>query len=212
MSSRVAPTHYLEPGRLDQAPRACVPAVSPDVAVALGVSRCSPSRLGGVRAARRRSCRAPAPDLGVRRRRLARLGQLLVRGPLRARSTTARSTTRSRRSSATSRWRSSPSSRAPALFASAVLRQWGRPGAPVGAAVRRVLARRARCRAVPVRARLRVRARGTRRAAARSPRAARPLLSRVAAREPARLPAARRHARRADAAQSRRSSCCAARA
>ena len=38
MSSRAAPTRYLGHGRLDRAPRHALPAISPDVAVALGVS------------------------------------------------------------------------------------------------------------------------------------------------------------------------------
>ncbi|MDX6565508.1 MAG: hypothetical protein QOE10_1170, partial [Gaiellales bacterium] len=38
MSSRVAPSHFLEAGRLDLAARRMLHAVSPDVAVALAVS------------------------------------------------------------------------------------------------------------------------------------------------------------------------------
>jgi hypothetical protein len=38
VSSRAAPTHYLEPGRLDGAGRRALRTVSPDVAIALGVS------------------------------------------------------------------------------------------------------------------------------------------------------------------------------
>ena len=85
MSSRVAPTRYLEPGRLDRAARTC-PArgLARRGGRARRVDWCSPSRWRCLRAAGRRSRRAPAPDLGVRERRLARLGQLLVRGPLRA--------------------------------------------------------------------------------------------------------------------------------
>ncbi len=154
-------------------------------------------RTGGVRAARGRPCRAPAPDLGVRQRRLALLGQLLVRGSLRARQLQpvvlpAR------------RARGVPDGGGRRRRCGRRVVRVGRPSAvgapraPVRAAVRCLLARCADCRAVPVRARLRLRARGTRRVAARSPGPARPVLPHVAAREPARLLAARGHPRRAD--------------
>ena len=63
MSSRAAPTHYLGNGRLDRAARHALPAVSPDVAMALCVSTVLALALAAFGPPGRRPCRPPAPDL-----------------------------------------------------------------------------------------------------------------------------------------------------
>ncbi len=197
MSSRVAPTRYLEPGRLDPVSRSMLRAVSPDVAVALGVSLVLALALaafgppGVDRAAHQHLTSTFAAD-GWRvwdnywyagRYELINYSPLYY--PLAAFAGYLTVAV------------------AAVVGGGGTVRLGGaapvgRAGAPVGPALRGVLARRPRRGPVPVRARLRVCARGARRAAARSSRAARPLLPRVAAREPARLPVARRHPGRAD--------------